>query len=630
MNRMFRKLTAALLVLCLCSAAALPAAAYDDASAVKKADALKAMGLFKGSELGYELNRAPTRIEAVIMLIRLLGKETEALYGDEYSHPFTDAPGWEGASDYLAYAYSTGLTNGVDSTHFDPESPASAQMFSTFVLRALGYRDSEQGTVWNRWQSLLSSAVTLPSDVSLSDFRRGDMVSLCYAALDAQVQGAGMSLADKLVSESVISELALAMGRCITGSAPAVTADSSLFDIMAYLYAAVYEDISVSSMMQTDITADNIEYYLGTDSVKITEGLAVEPMMLAMAHSVCLIRLPQGADAEAAKTAIRENVDPRKWICAGVDEGNIFVESIGNLVLLAMDNTCGNALANAFRALDPSLAAPDASGMLKIGSMYLEAPEALDMSSVERFGEKLASMRETYFPENDVYVSIIPDKSYCARDSIAQYLSHDSMASAVKNRLYDWTFIELSDRLSLGDYYLTDPHWRQERLSGVVSALGGAMGFSIDSTAFTAHTYDAFTGSYGRLVSDIQPETITWLTSRYTESAKVSNTQTPSATMVYNTELLTGDSAYNVFLSGLSPLTVIESPDALRDKHLVLFSDSYGSSLAPLLLEQYSKITVVDLRYMPAKLLPQYVNFDGADVLFLQSAAVVNNSSLLK
>ena len=584
MNRIFRKLTAAALVLCLCAALIPPAAAYDADGAALKADALKAMSLLRGSDLGYELNRAPTRLEALIMLIRLLGAETDALYGEGYSHPFADAPGWEGAAQYLAYAYSTGLTTGVDAAHFDPDSPASAQMFSTFVLRALGYRDDGQGTVWSRWQPLLGSAVKVPADVNLQNFLRGDMVSLSYAALDAEVQGTGMTLAQKLIADMRLSDLSLRIGRVITGEK--VTADSSLSAIMAYLYASV-RDIYIPSMPTAEpITAENIQYYLGTNALAITEGIAVEPMMLAVAHSVCLIRLPEGADVEAAKKLIRKSVDPRKWICVGVDESNVFVESIGNVVLLAMDDDCGSALAGAFRALNPRLITPDDSGMMKVGQSYVAAPAPLNTDSVHRFTVKLAALRDTYFPQNDVFVSIIPDKSYYAREQIAQYMSHDSMAGLVRGELYDWNLIDISSALTLEDFYQTDPHWKQERLFGVVDALGEKMGFSVDKKAFTAHTYDSFTGSYGRTVKDIRPETLTWLTSPCTDAAVVANTQTPSAVTVYNTALLQSDSAYNVFLSGLSPLTVIESPAAKRDRHLVLFSDSYGSSLAPLLLEQ--------------------------------------------
>ena len=631
MNRITRKLTAAFLALCLCASLVLPAAAADLSADPDflKAEALKAMGLLKGSDQGYELDRAPTRIEAVIMLIRLLGEENEALYStEEYTHPFVDAPGWEGASDYLAYAYSTGLTTGVDATHFDPEATASAQMFATFVLRALGYEDGDQGSVWDKWQSLLESGVAVPDDVDLNSFLRGDMVSLCYAALDAQVQGTELTLAEKLVEDGHVSDLALRIGRVITGQE--VTADSELSDIMAYLYASVRDDLSVSYMSETAMTPENVEGFLGTDEVEFVEGLAVEPMMLAQAHSVCLVRLPEGADVEAAKQAIRENVNPRKWICVGVDESNVYVESIDNLVLLAMDNNCGAGIAAAFRALDGSLLTPDANGMIKLGDTYIESPSAMDRDSITRFAEKMIALRDQNFSDNNVYLSIIPDKSYYARDEIANYLNHKSMIAALREWLYDWNMIELSGAMELSDYYLTDPHWDQQDILDVVDLLGEAMGFAIDHDAFSAESYDGFVGSYGRLVQDIEPETITWLHSSYTDAATVDNMQTPDGTMVYNTDLLDSDTAYNVFLSGLSPLTVIESPEAERDKHLVLFSDSYGSSLAPLLLEQYSRITVVDLRFMPSNMLSQYVDFEGADVLMLFGAAVVNNSSILK
>lgn len=627
-----RKLTAVVLVMLLCTLSVVPAFAYSEESAELKADALNAMNLLKGSDIGYELERTPTRMESLAMLIRLLGKENEALYGEGYTHPFVDAPIWpeDAASRYLAYAYTEGLINGIDETHFNPDVPASAQMFATYVLRALGYQDSESGSVWNQWESLLRQAMKVPDDLDCENFRRGDMVSLSYAALDAKVQGTDMTLSEKLISERAISDLALRMGRVIAGELK-VTKDSPLADIMAYLYASVHNTLHISNLREEEVTADNIEYYLGTDTVKITEGLAVEPTMLAMAHSVCLVRLPEGADVEATKQTIRENVNPNKWICVGVDESNVFVENIGNLVLLAMDNSCGSALANAFRALDTSLIAPDKDGMIYLDGMYIQAPDALDIDSVTNYAEKLSLLREKYFPENNVYVSIIPDKSYFARGQIAQYLDHESMADIVDSHLSDWTSIDLTGALTLEDFYLTDPHWKQEELDGVCKALGEKMGFTIDMTAFQPNTYDLFTGSYNRIVPDIKPETLTYLTSQYTESSVVSNMQTPSVKTVYNTELLDGESAYNVFLSGLSPLTVIENKNAVREKQLILFSDSYGSSLAPLLLEQYSKITLIDLRFMLSDMLGDYVQFDSsADVLFLQSAEIVNHSNILK
>ena len=90
------------------------------------------------------------------------------------------------------------------------------------------------------------------------------------------------------------------------------------------------------------------------------------------------------------------------------------------------------------------------------------------------------------------------------------------------------------------------------------------------------------------------------------------------------------DIAYDLFLSGATPLTVIENPNAAAKRELVIFRDSYASSLAPLLIENYSKITMVDLRYMHSSLLPEYVDFTDADVLFLYSDRLANDSLLLK
>lgn len=85
-----------------------------------------------------------------------------------------------------------------------------------------------------------------------------------------------------------------------------------------------------------------------------------------------------------------------------------------------------------------------------------------------------------------------------------------------------------------------------------------------------------------------------------------------------------------MFLSGATPLTVITNPKAAEERELVIFRDSYGSSIAPLMIEAYSKITLVDLRYMSSDLLGDYVDFTDAEVLFLMSDKIVNNSIMLK
>ena len=99
---------------------------------------------------------------------------------------------------------------------------------------------------------------------------------------------------------------------------------------------------------------------------------------------------------------------------------------------------------------------------------------------------------------------------------------------------------------------------------------------------------------------------------------------------VYDMEKANGKDPYEMFLSGSISLVTIDNPNAKTDKELVLFRDSFGSSIAPLLATGYSKVTVVDIRYVQSAILGRFVNFENADILFLYSTLVLNNSETLK
>ena len=95
-------------------------------------------------------------------------------------------------------------------------------------------------------------------------------------------------------------------------------------------------------------------------------------------------------------------------------------------------------------------------------------------------------------------------------------------------------------------------------------------------------------------------------------------------------EKTTSPDLYDVFLSGAQPLLAIENPHGDRERELVIFRDSYGSSLAPLLLQSYSKVTLVDIRYMSPDQVGDYVTFQNQDVLFLYSTLILNSGRSLK
>ena len=121
-----KRLTAILLALTLCFSLITPSAfAYRDITLEQElATDLKSLSLFKGvSDTDFDLDRAPTRTEAVVMLIRVLGKEAEALNGS-WSHPFTDVSPW--ADKYVGYAYEKGLAKGVSETQFGSGNATAA------------------------------------------------------------------------------------------------------------------------------------------------------------------------------------------------------------------------------------------------------------------------------------------------------------------------------------------------------------------------------------------------------------------------------------------------------------------------------------------------------------------------
>lgn len=276
---------------------------------------------------------------------------------------------------------------------------------------------------------------------------------------------------------------------------------------------------------------------------------------------------------------------------------------------------------------------PDENGMYQQEGYWVQYLGERNEKSADSFVKKVNSIRDTLLTEeNKVYCAIVPDKSHYLPDEGWPVLDYDALASQVQAGLDDSiTWIGLADHLTLTDYYKTDAHWRQEKLQPVVDALGKAMGFSQDFSGWEQNVFEGFVGSYGKYIpAPAEPETLVYLTSPATEAARVDNFQYPDATAVYDVSKLSGAGSYDVFLNGATPLQTIENPNAATDRELVIFRDSFASSLAPLLCEQYRTITLIDLRYMVSGLVPQYVTFTDQDVLFLFSSWVVNESAMLR
>lgn len=110
------------------------------------------------------------------------------------------------------------------------------------------------------------------------------------------------------------------------------------------------KDFIKDGLFNTEVTEENVSYYFGKE-IEFKEAIASEPMINASAYSLCLVRVKDGADIEKIKTDIKENVDPRKWICVGVEPENVIVDNIGDVVILIMSNEGADALHDAFLQL---------------------------------------------------------------------------------------------------------------------------------------------------------------------------------------------------------------------------------------------------------------------------------------
>lgn len=190
----------------LLTAALCVTASASDYDAV--AEDLSAIGMFRGTANGFELDRAPTRSEAAIMLVRLYGAEENAktaYAAGEISHPFTDVS--EFTSPYVAWLYTNGITNGFTETTFASQRPCTAQNYTVFLLRALGYKD---GTDFQYAEAFNFAMTKGMFDTSFlgGTFLRDDLAAVTYQALACKLADGSTYLLDSLVKSGAIDKTA--------------------------------------------------------------------------------------------------------------------------------------------------------------------------------------------------------------------------------------------------------------------------------------------------------------------------------------------------------------------------------------------------------------------------------------
>lgn len=230
--------------------------------------ALNELGLFNGTDKGFELDNQLKRSDGIALLVRLLGKEDEAKSG-KYTHPFTDVSDW--LSPYVAYAYSKGLTSGISETAYGENGDMTRAQFYTLVLRALGYTDAGEmpDFAWNDPYALAKTAGLTKANIKYDTFSRGAAVELFWNALNATSKETGKALSATLISEGVFTAAAFAAAAKTQAEGPVhttapegyvinprtgnlLTYNQAVSDAVAYAYWDKHmdTDYEMSSMFQ--------------------------------------------------------------------------------------------------------------------------------------------------------------------------------------------------------------------------------------------------------------------------------------------------------------------------------------------------------------------------------------------
>jgi len=258
----------------------------------------------------------------------------------------------------------------------------------------------------------------------------------------------------------------------------------------------------------------------------------------------------------------------------------------------------------------------------------------LNAASLRHAFSRFQRLYDKYLTDSRVFMAVVPDKNYyLASESDRMAMDYAQLFAQVQQSMPWAEHIRLTQALSLENYYRTDTHWRQETLPEAAGVLCEAMGVTPPKASdFTPTLLEKpFYGVYhGQSALPLEPEDLYIMESPVLSQCSVLDLETGRNMDIYDMSKLTSRDLYDVYLGGAKALLIIDNPAANTDKELIVFRDSFGSSMIPLLVPNYAKITVVDIRYVNIDLLGNFIEFKGQDVLMLYSTLILNSSSAIK
>jgi hypothetical protein len=281
------------------------------------------------------------------------------------------------------------------------------------------------------------------------------------------------------------------------------------------------------------------------------------------------------------------------------------------------------------------------NGFFSYDGYIIKQEYPMDETSIDHATGRFDYIYRQYLQEKEtkVYLALVPDKNaFVPRSEGHLAMDYDLFAKKVRNQMDYAQYIDLFPHLSLSDYYATDTHWRQEKLTAPAKIIAQAMGAELKAEYQKEKVDLPFYGVYhGQSALAMPPDDLYYLSADFLKDCTATDRETNQQFPIYDMEKLQSHrpsaiaDPYELFLSGPNRAIVeLENPNATSEKELIIFRDSYANAIAPLLLEGYQKITLVDLRRVSAQFLGPFLEFDGQDVLFLQSTLVLNDSSEIK
>lgn len=258
--------------------------------------------------------------------------------------------------------------------------------------------------------------------------------------------------------------------------------------------------------------------------------------------------------------------------------------------------------------------------------------EKINEKSIINAAKKMNDVYEKYLKNMNVYYTIIPDKS-CYIPNEEGYLKYnfEEIEKIVQKNINNMSYIRIYDELNYDSYYKTDSHWKQEDLLFASNKIAKGLGNDFLNAEYKIKSIPEFYGVYyGQLQFKLSPDSIFYLTNDEIENCIVYNYETKKNTKVYDIQKSNSLDKYDIFLSGPATIQEITNPKVEEGKELIIFRDSFGSSITPLLIEKYNKITLIDLRYISSEVLEEYINFEEQDVIFMYSTLIFNNSFSIK